>query len=429
MCGIVGCLAKYPSGFNQKDVDVFTQMLYVDALRGWDATGVFGVDKSGNVDIKKSARAAGPFISTTNYKAFTENAFQKYHVMIGHNRKATHGEKRHEDAHPFWDSDEKIVLIHNGMIHNHKEFCKDSTVDSAAITNALAKGDIDDVISRVSGAFVFIWYNTEEKKLYFIRNDLRPLSVAEGHNQLFFASEEKMLTWLTSRNDITVNKTYDLKPMTLYVYDMADRTFKEDRYIEKKQLPVVPGTTGTGNSIIHLNNWPRNAVNEPFKHLFLTELDFKTTVDIANTLERGQLLPVWFTHYDQINERTVKVFANIMNVENIDNVEIQLFCSTEIFKAMDLTRPHYVTITNIINREELCTIYVKDADPISNYYITKNDVVMSIDMWRNPTFPAVCDICGEVTKFAEMEKSEVLIVNPDSFILVCPTCSGKGTHV
>jgi len=291
-------------------------------------------------------------------------------------------------------------------------------------------------LSYYVGSFMWCKAHTDAEGNFVVMGNFRQCK--DYMMDLHFRNQDHLLKihwtqenidWLTSRNDITVNKTYDLKPMTLYVYDMADRTFKEDRYIEKKQLPVVPGTTGTGNSIIHLNNWSRNAVNEPFKHLFLTELDFKTTVDIANTIERGQLIPVWFTYYDQINERTVKVFANIMNVENIDNVEIQLFCSTDIFKAMDLTRPHYVTITNIINREELCTIYVKDADPISNYYITENDIVMSSDMWRNPNFPAECDICGEVTKFAKMEKSEVLIVNPDSFVLVCPTCSGKGTHV
>ena len=62
MCGIIGSFAKNASGFSQKDIDIYTQMLYADAVRGWDATGVFGIDKIGNIDVKKSARAAGPFI-------------------------------------------------------------------------------------------------------------------------------------------------------------------------------------------------------------------------------------------------------------------------------------------------------------------------------------------------------------------------------
>ena len=428
MCGIVGCLAKFHSGFNQKDVDIFTQMLYVDALRGWDATGVVGVDKNGNVDIKKSARAAGPFVSTANYKAFTTDAFQKYQMMIGHNRKATHGEKRHEDAHPFWDEDEKIVLVHNGMIHNHKEFCKDATVDSAAITNTLAKGDIDDIISRVSGAFVFIWYNIEEKRMYFIRNDLRPLNIAEANNQIFFASEEKMLTWITSRNDVTINKSYSLKPMTLYTFDFATRVLKEERYIEKKQLPALPPPrTGGGSNIISITN--RDWAGKEKKHLFLTEEDFKTQARISDAIKMNEILPVWYTHYEVLNGSTVKLFANVMNVENVDDVEVLLFVNKEVFQSLDLTMPHYVTISNIVHNNGKTTIYVRNSEPIQNYYITENDVVVSIDMWRDPHFPAVCDICGELTKFTNLDKAEVLVVNPESFVLVCPECSGKGTHV
>ena len=428
MCGIVGCLAKFHSGFNQKDVDIFTQMLYVDALRGWDATGVVGVDKNGNVDIKKSARAAGPFVSTANYKAFTENAFQKYQMMIGHNRKATHGEKRHEDAHPFWDEDEKIVLVHNGMIHNHKEFCKDATVDSAAITNALAKGDIDDVISRVSGAFVFIWYNVEEKRMYFIRNDLRPLNIAEANNQIFFASEEKMLTWITSRNDVNINKSYSLKPMTLYTFDFATRVLKEERYIEKKQLPALPPPkTGGGSNIISITN--QHWAGKEKKHLFLTEEDFKTQTRISDAIKMNEIIPVWYTNYEVLNGSTVKLFANVMNVENVDDVEVLLFVNKEVFQSLDLTMPHYVTISNIVHNNGKTTIYVRNSEPIQNYYITENDVVVSIDMWRDPHFPAVCDICGELTKFTNLDKAEVLVVNPESFVLVCPECSGKGTHV
>ena len=428
MCGIVGCLAKFHSGFNQNDVDIFTQMLYVDALRGWDATGVVGVDKNGNVDIKKSARAAGPFVSTANYKAFTTDAFQKYQMMIGHNRKATHGEKRHEDAHPFWDEDEKIVLVHNGMIHNHKEFCKDATVDSAAITNALAKGDIDDVISRVSGAFVFIWYNVEEKRMYFIRNDLRPLNIAEANNQIFFASEEKMLTWITSRNDVTINKSYSLKPMTLYTFDFATRVLKEERYIEKKPLPAFPPPkTGGGSNIISITNQPWTGKEK--KHLFLTEEDFKTQARISDAIKMNEILPVWYTHYEVLNERTVKLFANVMNVENVDDVEILLFVNKDVFQTLDLTMPHYVTISNIVHNNGKTTIYVRGSEAIENYYITENDIVVSIDMWRDPHFPAVCDICGDLVKYSNLDQAEVLVVNPESFVLVCPVCYGKGTHV
>ena len=57
-------------------------------------------------------------------------------MIIGHNRKATHGSKTDNNSHPFWSDDNKIVLVHNGMVSNQKDFCKEATVDSEAICNA-----------------------------------------------------------------------------------------------------------------------------------------------------------------------------------------------------------------------------------------------------------------------------------------------------
>ena len=58
MCGLVALIAKRQAGFFSPDQDIFKQMLYADAVRGWDATGVFGVTKGGNIDVKKQAVAA-----------------------------------------------------------------------------------------------------------------------------------------------------------------------------------------------------------------------------------------------------------------------------------------------------------------------------------------------------------------------------------
>ena len=46
MCGIVGIATKQNNGFTSAEGDMFRDMLYLDAFRGWDSTGVFGVDKN-----------------------------------------------------------------------------------------------------------------------------------------------------------------------------------------------------------------------------------------------------------------------------------------------------------------------------------------------------------------------------------------------
>ena len=68
MCGIVGIISKQTSGFRHKDTDLFKQMLYADALRGFDSTGIFGVNKYGNLKMIKAAKDAGA--ATLNYGTF-----------------------------------------------------------------------------------------------------------------------------------------------------------------------------------------------------------------------------------------------------------------------------------------------------------------------------------------------------------------------
>lgn len=415
MCGIIGSLAKNASGFTQKDIDIYTQMLYADAIRGWDATGVFGVDKVGNIQVKKSARAAGPFMATTNYKAFTTEAFQKFYAMVGHNRKATHGEKRHEDAHPFWDKQDKIVLVHNGMISNHKEFCKDSTVDSAAITNALAEGDIDDVISRVQGAFAFVWYNTEERKVYFIRNDLRPLNFVETSTAYHFASEMDLAGWVVKRNDQNILKLIPLEPWKLYSYENDTRTFKEERTIVQKKV-IYPVVTTT---IITTGAW--KATNGSNK-LFLTEDDLKTKEDIKKNIEHGDTIQVWINGYENVSDRASKLFCTVVNADVI-NMEILLYVSKPIFDAMDLCQVHEVTVTSVIvDNNDKSTVFVKDPRGIVHYE-TLNNIIVTEQMWRHPDFPAICDCCGELVDKQDLAKSEVYIIKQDQFLLVCPHCT------
>ena len=78
MCGLVGILTKRTNGFFSAEADAFQQMLYADAVRGHDATGVFGVTKEGNVDIKKQAAAASIFVSSTEFSSFKAKIVPAY---------------------------------------------------------------------------------------------------------------------------------------------------------------------------------------------------------------------------------------------------------------------------------------------------------------------------------------------------------------
>lgn len=424
MCGIVGCLAKFKNGFSNKDVDTFTQMLYADAVRGQDATGVFGVNKEGNVDIKKMAASSGPFISTPNYGRFKEKMFQAYQMVVGHNRKATHGEKRHEDSHPFWDKDEKLVLIHNGMVSNYKSFCDTATIDSAAIANALAEGDVEDVLSRVEGAFVFIWYNVEEKKIYFIRNEQRPLFVSETDQALYFASEDSLTYWTVTRNGNTVKKNTALKPWMLYSFDLEGRTFVEEKEItpKKKSLPVVITGTYTNITAVGQRKWIEpTLIGDAPSNYFLTTEDLPNSMAVISKLKPTDYIQIWVTSYEELSGTVNRCECTLVNVD-VDFIEINMYVQKPNFIGMDLTSVFQVQIANIIERDGKITIFVRDPLAV-DAIITKNDMVITDSMWNHKEFPCTCDVCCSHVTWGALPKSEIIIDKQNEFLLLCERCT------
>jgi len=138
MCGIVGIASAFTNGFSAKEADTFMDMLYFDALRGMDSTGVFGVDKHGNVACHKEASQAGIFQQRKEIKEFRGKLVQNGLFAVGHNRSATRGSIIDKNAHPFW-VDDKIVLVQNGTYKGSHKHHKDVDVDSEAIAHVLSE--------------------------------------------------------------------------------------------------------------------------------------------------------------------------------------------------------------------------------------------------------------------------------------------------
>jgi len=391
---------------------------FCSGVDGWDATGVFGVTKPGNIEIKKQAAAAGHFVTTPQYKKFSDRIFQEYQMVVGHNRKATHGEKKHADAHPFWDKEEKICLVHNGMISNHKEFDAQATVDSAAIANALATDTIDDVISKISGAFAFIWYNIEEKKLYLIRNAMRPLYVLETATTLLLASEDSLAYWIAKRNGATIQQCQDLTPMTLYSIDLKDRKLIEERKIEKKTYTTI---TTTQQAVI-----VNQTLEDAPETYFLTTNDLNTPQKVAARLHKGDRIQFMVDSYETIGTNAYTVMCKMINVDNKD-LDVRMYMNYLQFNAADLTGVFSGVISSFLTKGAQTIVYVHDIDE-QKHLETKNGYIVTDAMWFDDRFPSECDICKTRGSWLGVEKSEIIIDNLE-VLLVCPKCTGTHKHV
>src|SRR3990167_860810 len=200
MCGIVGIISKYSYGFPVNMDDYFTNMLVCDTIRGADATGVFGVDKDGNIDIVKGNADGYVFTKSADYAKFKKRIYSRYHIVIGHNRKATVGNSVPENAHPF--REDPIVLVHNGTIYNADKLNKDVEVDSHAIAHALKEKDAKQALESIDGAFALVWYDQNQKTLNLTRNNARPLFLVEYEDCWILGSEPGLILWLSRRDNI-----------------------------------------------------------------------------------------------------------------------------------------------------------------------------------------------------------------------------------
>lgn len=230
MCGLVAMMTLANNGFYATDLEVFQEMLYVDALRGADSTGVFCVDRKLSISgIKHASHPINTFMSPA-WANLKGDAIRSGKILVGHNRKATHGTVNNANAHPFYEK--HIILVHNGTLWDHKNKLGDRDVDSHAFAAKLAETapeDVPQLLADVEGAYAFIWWDRNQKKLFICRNKDRPLNLLKYNNKLVFASEAWMARGPILRNEKNGNLLDDKNPNALRQFEvMADKLYSYD---------------------------------------------------------------------------------------------------------------------------------------------------------------------------------------------------------
>ncbi|MCX7878185.1 MAG: glutamine--fructose-6-phosphate aminotransferase, partial [Ignavibacteria bacterium] len=109
MCGIVAYLG------NKKALPIIINGLKKLEYRGYDSAGI-AVMSDGEISVKKKAGKVADLEKLLSSNGYNESAT----IGFGHTRWATHGEPNDINAHPIFDDDHEIVVIHNGIIENYK---------------------------------------------------------------------------------------------------------------------------------------------------------------------------------------------------------------------------------------------------------------------------------------------------------------------
>ncbi len=118
MCGIIGYIGSEDSVFYLLDG------LSLLENRGYDSAGIATLSPDGTIAVTKFA----------SKHAGSADALGKLHehvprhighrAGIGHTRWATHGGKTDANAHPHTDSQQRVSIVHNGVIENYAELKK-----------------------------------------------------------------------------------------------------------------------------------------------------------------------------------------------------------------------------------------------------------------------------------------------------------------
>src|SRR3989338_11414003 len=111
MCGIIGYIGS------KEVIPILLEGLQLLEYRGYDSSGI-AMHSGSTLDVIKSSGKLSKLKEVIKNNG-TKNGHRS--CGIGHTRWATHGEPTDLNAHPHFDTDEKIAVVHNGIIRNYQE--------------------------------------------------------------------------------------------------------------------------------------------------------------------------------------------------------------------------------------------------------------------------------------------------------------------
>ena len=198
MCGIVGFTGAAQAA------PILLDGLAKLEYRGYDSAGIAVQNAAGKIEIVKAKGRLRVLSDMTDGGRAVQGT-----CGIGHTRWATHGEPSVQNAHPHYSRDEKIAVVHNGIIENFQEL-KDrlinrgyefaSQTDTEVVAQLIdyyytgeAAGDplraITSMMMHVRGSYALgVLFADRPGVVYAVRKD-SPLIVGRAETGSLIASD------------------------------------------------------------------------------------------------------------------------------------------------------------------------------------------------------------------------------------------------
>src|SRR5829696_8862026 len=200
MCGIVGYVGP------RAVQDVLLKGLEKLEYRGYDSAGI-SVLCDGRFD---TVRSVGNLSALRT--AIGDDASGGVAVVappattgIGHTRWATHGRVTEENAHPHYDTEDRVHVVVNGIVENYLELKQKLMADGAVFTSEtdaeviahlisrhLVDGELDDAVraayAELRGHYAFVAAAADSPGVIVGARKECPLVVGRGEGEQFVAS-------------------------------------------------------------------------------------------------------------------------------------------------------------------------------------------------------------------------------------------------
>lgn len=213
MCGIFGYCG------NKKASEILIEGLKRLEYRGYDSSGIC-VGNGSKFSVYKRVGKIKVLADSLPEESFGHNG-------IAHTRWATHGGVTEANAHPHTDCNEKIAIVHNGIIENYQQL-KDklsakghkfkSETDSEVIAHLIEEvfdGDLTKAVKQVlpmlKGTYGLIAMHVDCPDVLVGARNGSPLILGIGNNEMFLASDvnamvayTKQVVYLNDKEIVTV---------------------------------------------------------------------------------------------------------------------------------------------------------------------------------------------------------------------------------
>lgn len=275
MCGIVGYIGK------RQALSIILKSLKKLEYRGYDSYGVLVY----NQEDRKTFLAKAVGMIKDFERDIHENI--KGTIGIGHTRWATHGGVTEFNAHPHFDCQKEIFVVHNGIIENYQKIKEkliakghkfnsetDTEVIAHLIEEFLKKDNFESAVRKtlniIKGTFALvIFYKHEPRKLIGARFS-SPLALGIGKDEFILASDPLPISYLTDK---------------VIFLDDGEMVVVNDNFYEVK---FFKNNLKTEKEIIELDLKIDEAEKGNFEHYMIKEI-FEEPISLENTL-RGRIL-------------------------------------------------------------------------------------------------------------------------------------------